>query len=175
MPAKKLKAPAKRSSARVAQPAEGADLHPPRVTVFMYRAVGRAADMANSEVRKFGLNIKGMRVLITLLERKVMRVGNLSELVAVDQSTLSHLLRRLEADGHLKRTRPAVDNRSVDVVLTPKGQRLAEKCLDISLRLESVLLQGFTASEVAVLRNQLWRMCENAERELPPPRGTAIT
>jgi MarR family transcriptional regulator, organic hydroperoxide resistance regulator len=177
MPVKKTSAPARsrrRSPTAGAASNAAGELMPPRITVYMYRAVARAADMANSRARKFGLTIKGMRVMVALLERSVLRVGDLSELVAVDQSTLSHLLRRMEGDGHLRRTRRAEDNRSVEVELTPQGQKIARKCLEISLQLESVLLHGLSAAEIAVLRRQLARMCANAERELPPPRRSDV-
>lgn len=172
MPNQKTPRTIKRASTTPATPLT--DLLPIRITVLMHRAVTRAADLANSESKKFGFNIKGIRVLVALLDRGAMRVSDLIDVIALDPSTLSHLLRRLEKDGYLKRARIEDDNRSVKVALTAKGSTVAEKCRTISLHIEKVLLQDFAEAETEILRKQLHRICANAERELPAPKRTRV-
>ncbi|MFN8573534.1 MAG: MarR family transcriptional regulator [Gemmatimonadaceae bacterium] len=50
--------------------------------------------------------------------------GDLAELLHVDRGTLSSALRRLEADGLLKRTVDATDRRRVAIHLTARGKRI---------------------------------------------------
>jgi len=135
--------------------------------VLMNRIMALTSDAANERVQKFGFNIKGVRVLIALMMHGAMRVGDLGEAVALDTSTLSHLLRRLQRSGYVDRNRFENDNRSVEVKLTTKGRATAKVCYRVNSQIESVLLRGFAKGEIDLLRQQLLRMCDNAEQALP--------
>lgn len=63
-------------------------------------------------------------VLLVLWEDGVSTVSHLGERLALDSGTLSPLLRRLEATGHVSRARTADDERVVEVSLTPSGEAL---------------------------------------------------
>jgi DNA-binding MarR family transcriptional regulator len=139
--------------------------------VLMNRIMVQTSDTANEKVHKFGFNIKGVRVLIALMMHGAMRVGDLGEAIALDTSTLSHLLRRLERMGYIERDRVKDDNRSVEVTLTAKGRTTAKICYGVNSQIESVLLHGFTQKEIDVLRQQLVRMCDNSYRALKPPKA----
>lgn len=136
------------------------------IMVLMNRIMVRAAEAGNQQFQKFGFNIKGSRVLITLMLRGALRVSDLGEDVALDSSTLSHLLRRLERDGFIKRKRLKDDNRAVEVSLTKRGQEIAKYCYRVSSNIESYLLRGFTDRHVEEMRNQLLRMCDNLDRSV---------
>ncbi len=53
-------------------------------------------------------------------------VGQLGERLALDSNTLSPLLKRLEAEGLVARTRDTTDERTVVVSLTAAGARLEQ-------------------------------------------------
>jgi DNA-binding MarR family transcriptional regulator len=141
------------------------------VVVLMYRIVARAAEAATAEVSRFGFNIKGSRVLVALLERGVAYVGELGDSLALDSSTLSHLLRRLHRQGLIERTRREDDNRSVEVTLTSKGLATAKLCQSISSRIEATVLEGLTDAQIGVMRQQLLRIAKNVESKLRPVKG----
>lgn len=149
----------------------GNDL-PDRVTTLVHRIGARVAEVGNAEVRRFGFNVHGSRVLIALLEHGVHRVGELCTRVAIDASTMSYLLSRLQRDGLVRRTRQDADNRSVDVDLTPAGRVVAKACKNASLNIEAALLKNFTRAEVKIVRELLRRMCAVAERDLHVGKGS---
>lgn len=106
-------------------------------------------------------------MLITLLEHGVHCVGELCTRVALDASTMSYLLSRLQRDGLVSRTRQDADSRSVDIALTPSGRVVAKACKVASVNIESILLKNFTSTEIKMIRQLLRRMCLRAETDLP--------
>lgn len=109
-----------------------------------------------------------------LLNHPGIRPGALSERTAVDNSTLSHMLRRLEQAGLLVRERATDDERSVSLHLTRKGRVVAGFCQESSFRHEANLLRPLSAEEAAQLRRLLLRLQEGVMKEevsttLPAP------
>ena len=134
-----------------------------RITILLYRIIVPAAESTNAEISKFGINISGGRVLDALLAMGEMRVGQLCELTAIDNSTLSHLLRRMENLGYINRNRIVNDNRSVMVSLTPTGRDVAAFVSALSNETEKALLDGFTTAEADALRANLKRLLANSQ------------
>jgi MarR family transcriptional regulator, organic hydroperoxide resistance regulator len=75
-------------------------------------------------------------VLLVLWEEGRITVGNLGERLQLDSGTLSPLLKRLAANGFVRRERSLADERSVEVTLTDAGRRLTD-ALNASIRKES--------------------------------------
>jgi MarR family transcriptional regulator, organic hydroperoxide resistance regulator len=134
-----------------------------RITILLYRIIVPAAEITNAEISKFGINISGGRVLDALLAIGEMRVGRLCELTAIDNSTLSHLLKRMETLGYVNRTRIVNDNRSVMVSLTPKGREVAAFVSSLSNETEKALLDGFAKEEADTLRASLKKLLANSQ------------
>src|SRR5258705_35679 len=67
-------------------------------------------------------------VLLVLWEEGRITVGGLGERLQLDSGTLSPLLKRLEANGFVRRERSSDDERLVDVTLTPEGRRRGFGC-----------------------------------------------
>jgi DNA-binding MarR family transcriptional regulator len=70
-------------------------------------------------------------VMVALWAKDDQTVGGLGEKLLLESSTLTPLLKRLEAMGHLTRTRDPADERQVRVRLTKPGSALREKARDI--------------------------------------------
>jgi DNA-binding MarR family transcriptional regulator len=136
-----------------------------RVTALLHRIVARVSAAANDEFRIYGFNVQGARVLIGLLDAGAMRVGELGNALALDVSTLSHLLRRFSRSNLVVRNRLDADNRSVAVMLTKEGRKIARACKAARARHEAILLKGFDASEIQFIRDLLRRICSNVEGE----------
>ena len=90
-------------------------------------------------------------VLLVLWEEERVTVGRLGERLQLDSGTLSPLLKRLEANGFVRRERSQDDERLVDVTLTPAGRRLERKAQCIPEELGSAT--GMTQQEAADLRD----------------------
>jgi DNA-binding MarR family transcriptional regulator len=70
-------------------------------------------------------------VMVLLWENDDQTVGSLGDALFLDSSTLTPLLKRLEAIGHISRSRDPKDERQVRVRLSEQGRALKEKALGI--------------------------------------------
>ncbi len=134
------------------------------IPFLLYRVAARMAVFANAEYRGLGLNLFSVRVLVALLLEKTATVGELVVLVSIDQSTLSHILRRLGRRQLVAKNRQAHDNRSVRVTLTAKGRRLAQVCLKSLLRRDRFLTVGLGAAQLRDFKTMLHRLYANVEK-----------
>ena len=73
-----------------------------------------------------GLTHPQYLVMLALWEEESLRVSELGRKVQLDPGTLSPLLKRLEAQGYLRRERNRSDERSLAVVLTEQGRALRD-------------------------------------------------
>jgi MarR family transcriptional regulator, organic hydroperoxide resistance regulator len=76
---------------------------------------------------ELGLTYLQFIVLIALHEQDGQTVGSLGGKLFLDSSTLTPLLKRLEAMGFLTRQRDALDERQVRVSLTDAGRRVRDR------------------------------------------------
>jgi MarR family transcriptional regulator, organic hydroperoxide resistance regulator len=97
-------------------------------------------------------------VLLVLWEEERISVGRLGERLQLDSGTLSPLLKRLEANGFVRRERSLTDERSVDVTLTPTGRRLERRAQNIPEQLFSST--GLTEQDAADLREAVRRLTD---------------
>lgn len=73
-----------------------------------------------------GLTYPQYLVMLVLWERDGVTVSELGERLFLDSGTLTPLLKRLEAQGHIARLRDVQDERRVRITLTPAGRALRE-------------------------------------------------
>src|SRR3546814_3868506 len=66
-------------------------------------------------------------VLLTLWTEDGQSVGEIGERLMLESSTLTPMLKRLEAAGLIRRARNPDDERQVRIRLTPKGRRLHDR------------------------------------------------
>ena len=83
-----------------------------------------------------GLNHPQYLVMLTLwdntkLDQEPLSVKDIAALLQMDSATLSPMLKRLQAQGLITRTRSAADERTTHVELTPQGVRLRRQALKI--------------------------------------------
>jgi MarR family transcriptional regulator, organic hydroperoxide resistance regulator len=97
-------------------------------------------------------------VLLVLWEEGRVTVGTLGERLQLDSGTLSPLLKRLEANGFVRRERSLADERLVDVTLTDAGRELERRAQCIPERLFSST--GLTEQDAADLRDAVRRLTD---------------
>ncbi|MES2536917.1 MAG: MarR family transcriptional regulator [Pseudomonadota bacterium] len=129
---------------------------------LVHRISAAISDGANSEFQHLGLNVYAARVLILLYLDDAHTVGELAETASLDQSTLSHILRRLVTQGLLVKERQEHDNRSVLVSLTKEGTDIAAKCWRAAQKHDALLSKGLSAASLATLKKLLTELYENA-------------
>lgn len=92
-----------------------------------------AASMAITRAYKPTLDMLGITypqylVLHALWEEDGRTVGAIADRLALESSTVTPLLKRLEAAGHVERRRNPADERQVNVFLTDQGAAMRERC-----------------------------------------------
>ncbi|WP_018236408.1 MarR family winged helix-turn-helix transcriptional regulator [Ensifer sp. BR816] len=101
-------------------------------------------------------------VMVVLWEKDDQTVGSLGERLFLESSTLTPMLKRLEAMGYISRVRDRADERQVRVCLTETGLTLKEKASAVPRGIiEATGMEpaeiGRLKQEVAALRTLLLR------------------
>ncbi|MEO3944901.1 MarR family transcriptional regulator [Gorillibacterium sp. CAU 1737] len=78
-----------------------------------------------------GLTYTGYITMLALWEEDNIPVKTLGDKLYLDSGTLTPLLKKLESQGFLKRSRSDIDERQVIVSLTEEGRELQEKAAAI--------------------------------------------
>ena len=108
---------------------------------------------------RVGLTYPQYLVMLVLWEKAELPVKTIGEQLDLDSGTLSPLLKRLEQNGLIKRTRDSRDERQVIVSLTPKGQSMRGEVNTIMSSIGEAI--GCTLEEMAVMRDMLTRLRGN--------------
>ncbi|WP_130177742.1 MarR family winged helix-turn-helix transcriptional regulator [Cryobacterium sp. SO1] len=85
-----------------------------RTTVALYKPI----------LEPLGLTHPQYLVMLALWEKNPRTLRSLADALRLEPATLSPLLKRLEATGHIRRGRSATDERALQVTLTEHGHRL---------------------------------------------------
>jgi MarR family transcriptional regulator, transcriptional regulator for hemolysin len=91
--------------------------------------------------------------------------------VGVEGPTLTHHLNRMELDGLVTRQRDPQNRRAHQVELTDQGHAEFRSLLGAVQTFDERLRAGFTAAELATLRQLLQRLAANAAARDPEPGG----
>lgn len=78
-----------------------------------------------------GLTYPQYLVMMVLWEQDGLAVGQVGERLKLDSATLTPLLKRLEAAGHLQRLRDTTDERRLRLQLTARGRALRAQAAHI--------------------------------------------
>lgn len=70
-------------------------------------------------------------VMMVLWEKRSVTVKELGNTLFLDSGTLTPLLKKLEAKGFISRKRSEADERNLIVTITPEGEDLREKAVEI--------------------------------------------
>lgn len=105
---------------------------------------------------KLGITYPQYLVLNALWEEDERPVGAIAERLSLEPSTVTPLVKRLEAAALVSRTRHPEDERRVVVSLTPRGRQLQEdsRCLGQELLTRS----GMKPKELMALNAQVQRL-----------------
>jgi DNA-binding MarR family transcriptional regulator len=123
------------------------------------RRIVRAIDLYSQEVYKsFGLTGPQLWALKTLSRRGALATTDLAQALAVQPSTLSVLVDRLEKRGFVRRIRPREDRRFVEIALTPEGAALAARAPEPAQGRLLHGLRGLGPRELRTIRSAVERL-----------------
>ena len=124
--------------------------------------------LAREDARDLGLTVQQLLLLGGLIQMGVIPATRWAELVGASPSTATGLLDGLESAGLVRRVHATEDRRQVLVVLTAKGQRIAERLARDRRQKWRGYCHGIPANDLdstsTTLAKILERIDEEAER-----------
>ena len=119
----------------------------------LYGAANRMTRLYRPILEALGLTYPQYLAMLVLWEQSPRTVGALGDALDLDSSTLTPLLKRLEAGGLVERRRDPEDERRVIVALTDKGRALRDQAETVPEQLFCALDMPLEALET--LRERL--------------------
>lgn len=119
----------------------------------LYGAANRMTRLYRPMLDALGLTYPQYLAMLVLWEASPRTVGALGEALDLDSSTLTPLLKRLEAGGLVTRDRDPEDERRVIVSLTDQGRALRDQAVTIPEKLFCAL--DMPIDTIGALRERL--------------------
>jgi DNA-binding MarR family transcriptional regulator len=119
----------------------------------LYGAANRVTRLYRPLLEALGLTYPQYLAMLVLWEASPRTVGALGEALDLESSTLTPLLKRLETQGLVARTRDPEDERRVVITLTPAGDALRDKAKAVPEQLFCKL--NMPLAELGDLRERL--------------------
>jgi DNA-binding MarR family transcriptional regulator len=107
-----------------------------------------------------GFTVSEWRVLATLAGGPPMSIGRLAEIALMKQPTVTRLLDRMQAGGHVERLDHDADRRVTLVGITPAGSRLVAKLIALAQEHERRVLEPFGLARAEALKSTLRAIIE---------------
>jgi DNA-binding MarR family transcriptional regulator len=159
-------------TATARRPRQGVDPMPPPEDGLQRMICRQIKMLSASLVRRVDthmqpLELTGMQwePLLLVWLKRADTVAALARVSQVGVPSMTRMLDRLEQKDLLKRERSATDRRVVNLLLTPKGRRVAGKIWPIVVEGMNVHLAGFRKEELDQLNDLLGRMLANGARD----------
>ncbi|HHW40446.1 MAG TPA: MarR family transcriptional regulator [Syntrophomonadaceae bacterium] len=101
------------------------------------------------------------RILFFLWQKDGVSIQELSKRTALEKSTLTCMLDRLEDAGFIRRVPCKVDRRKVLIHVTGKDEKMRPVYERVIRETNDILYQGFTEQEIQEFENYLNRVLKN--------------
>ncbi|AXK63904.1 MULTISPECIES: MarR family winged helix-turn-helix transcriptional regulator [Burkholderia] len=136
---------------------------------YLPALLGQAWHLVSTEfhavVERHGLSVLEWRVLSTLASNGPMTISALAQTTVSKQPTVTRLLLRLEAQGHVERSTSRDDRRYTLVKVTRNGRRLVTGLIAQAEAHERALLKPFSVQKIDSLKEILRELID---RHRPP-------
>lgn len=141
-------------------------LAPPDMLCFALHSAAHAVHAAYAPLlQPLGLTYPQYLVLSSLAVRDGQSVSDLGTQLRLESNTLTPMLKRMQAEGWVTRTRDTVDERLVRISLTAEGHALAARAAGVPRAFAD--RTGLTLDQIADLRDVLAVLRDR----LKPARG----
>ena len=97
----------------------------------LYAAARKVTGLYTPYLKEIGLTYTQYLVMMVLWEKDGIRISDICGRLRLDTGTVTPMLKKMEDEGLLKRSRCADDERTVLITLTEQGRELKEKAGDI--------------------------------------------
>lgn len=140
-----------------------------RLCLALYTASRSMTARYRVALEDFGLTYPQYLVMVLLWEESSVPVGRIGERLSLESSTLSPLLKRLEAMGLISRTRDRSDERLVIIGLTRAGRRLQERASSVTL--DVCRASGLSLDQMTALVGELRHLDEELKEATKEARS----
>lgn len=118
--------------------------------------------LASIYEERFGLTMPEWRVMVHVARSEKVSIREIHNCVNLEKPSVSRAVAKLEEAGLLAKATSARDQRLVEIVLTPAGQKVLEALIPEALAVEARLLGALSEGE----REQFSELMERLHREL---------
>jgi DNA-binding MarR family transcriptional regulator len=125
---------------------------------LLAQAHDRVASAFHPVAAEHGIGPSEWRVLATLASGTPESIGRLAEIVVIKQPTLTRLLDRMEATGHVRRVPHDGDRRITLVNITPHGQAVVDRLVPLAREYEARVLAPFGLRRSSALKEALMEL-----------------
>ena len=119
----------------------------------LYACAKEVVRLYRKPLEKLGLTYTQYLVMMVLWEHGGMTEGELGKKVHLNSGTLAPLLKRLEKQGYINRTRPENNENRLFLSLTEQGDALRNKAIDVPREVDGCI--PLSDEELAVLKKLL--------------------
>jgi MarR family transcriptional regulator, organic hydroperoxide resistance regulator len=142
-----------------------------QVCFALYAASRAVTQLYRPVLDALGLTYPQYLVMLVLWERGASLVKELGQALELDSGTLSPLLKRLETQGYVRRSRCAEDERAVRIHLTDAGDALRTRARGVPRKIAGAT--GMALVELEALRQNLVHLTEavSTHRLTPDDEG----
>lgn len=149
------------TSSRAPRPADKLKLET-QLCFALYSTLLGVNKVYRSLLRELDLTYPQYLVMLVLWEKDQVNVSEICDQLFLETTTLTPLLKRLEARGLIRRRRSAEDERQVIVSLTDEGRGLRARVKHVPDCLAAAM--GYSGTEIADLRDRLTGLRTNLFR-----------
>jgi DNA-binding MarR family transcriptional regulator len=119
------------------------------------RVMRRVYEHYDSRLSPFNLTTPQYMVFNALWMGDGITIGELGQRVALDGSTITGILDRMEKNGYVERRPNAEDRRSALVYLTEKAREVGPRIISFADELDAAIRKNFSAKDMAIFERVL--------------------
>jgi DNA-binding MarR family transcriptional regulator len=131
---------------------------------YLPALLARASHLISGEFHRIakakGFTVSEWRVLASLQGMEPISIGQLAQVAVTKQPTVTRVLDRMEARGHVRRLPNDGDRRVTLVAITPAGSRLVAGLVKLAREHEHRVLEPFGLQRAADLKATLKQMID---------------
>lgn len=125
-----------------------------RLIFLIFTAQNKLRKHLNNVLAAAGVRVTIVQggILFLLKQQNGRTMSELSQLVGVDNSTLTGLVDRLERAGFVTRRMSATDRRSLLIDITDEGRQEAERAKAVIRAVNEEIKEGFTSEQIEAFK-----------------------
>ncbi len=127
----------------------------------LYASARKVVNLYTPYFKELGLTYTQYIVFMVLWDCDTITVGELCRKLYLDNGTMTPLLKRMEKDGYVERTRSPEDERVVHVTLTKQGREMKRKLAEVPRKVGGCI--SLTPEEALQLYGLLYKLLDNMD------------